>query len=83
MLTGVNDIVGKEGMTEANGIPSDIAHLLLNHSPGYRELIKGRVHEARKRQWLKDRAILNGIEKYHGDIDLLTEKYGREIEGCG
>jgi hypothetical protein len=79
------------GGTEAatNGeIPSDIARLLLKHSPEYRELIKQRVHEARKRQWLKDRAIQRYLDEWvlvngRPDVDLLTEKYGREIEGCG
>jgi hypothetical protein len=72
---------------ETNGIPSDIALLLLKHSPEYRALIKQRVHEARKRPWLKERAIEHYREQWDAngrpDVDLLTDRYGREIEGCG
>ena len=69
--------------TETNGkVDEHVARYLLAHSSEYRELIKQRVSEARKRQRLSDRSILSAWRTYHGngvDVDEL----GREVEGCG
>lgn len=71
--------------TENNGeVDGHIARILLRHSPEYRALIKQRVHEARKRQWLKDRAIRRYLDEWvyvngRPDVDLI----GREVDGCG
>jgi hypothetical protein len=48
----------------------------LAHVPGYREEVKRRVSEARKRQMLLDQRLLR---REWGDVDRL----GREVEGCG
>jgi hypothetical protein len=47
--------------------------------PGYKEVLKQRVSEARKQQMMKDRLVYNGVRRRRGDFDRL----GREVEGCG
>ena len=82
-----------QGMTK----PNEAADWLKN-LPGYRELIKQRVHEARKRQRMLDQTLLR--EELYGVMsDIVGEptsfktrdagykgdidKLGRGIDGCG
>ena len=51
----------------------------LHTVPGYKELLKQRVSQARKRQAIKDDLIYRGVKRKRGDYDDL----GREVEGCG
>ena len=47
--------------------------------PGYRDVLKQRVSEARKQQMMKDQLIYNNVRRSQAYIDRL----GREVEGCG
>jgi hypothetical protein len=49
----------------------------LETEDGYRDLIKAKVSEARKRERKRDARLLR--EEWRPDVDLL----GREVEGCG
>lgn len=72
-------------MISENGLPHDLALRLMKHSPEYRELIRQRFSEAKKRQRAKDKAIYAAMWKRdyrwedRPDVDLL----GQDIEGCG
>lgn len=49
----------------------------LRTEDGYRELVKEKVSEARKRERLRDARLLR--QEWRPDVDLL----GRDVEGCG
>lgn len=56
----------------------DQALLWLKTIPGYRELIRQRIHDEQKRRRYLDAKRQNGYDK-RADFDNL----GRETEGCG
>jgi len=50
----------------------------LKNLPGYRELIKQRIHVEQKRRYLRELKMTT-IPRNRKDVDQL----GREIDGCG
>ena len=50
--------------------------------PGYRELIRARVSEARKQQYLRDKRVEAARDRYLNEHPFGDE-LGREIDPCG
>lgn len=75
----VERLVNGKSLPDPEALPEwfDLQLHWLRTVPGYREEVKRRVSEARRRQMMLDKKILGRAE--WKDVDKL----GREVEGCG